>query len=73
MSKLNFNVFGKSMVVVRNDGHWLLFNESVTGMKARVYDVVIPSELQEDEITTYLDDIYHEYSSERHAKVIRVK
>ena len=71
--RLKFDVFGKKMSVSRKDGQWLLFNESVTGLKARVYDVVIPSELQEDEIATYLDDIYHEYSSEGHTKVERLK
>ena len=50
---------------------WLLFRESDTGIRARVYDVVIPAELKEEELLTYLDDIYHEYASERHAKVIR--
>jgi hypothetical protein len=57
------------MSVQRKDEQWLLFNESNSGMKARVYDVVIPEDLSEDKLAQYLDDIYHEHSSERHPQV----
>ncbi|MEC4089176.1 DUF7661 family protein [Pseudoalteromonas rubra] len=65
-----FNVFGKRMSVSRVEAHWQLFNDSDTGMRARVYDVVIPPELDESELARYLDDIYHERSSEAHPRVI---
>ena len=66
---LKFNVFGKFMSVLRVGDEWQLFLESDLGMRARVYDVVIPFDLQEAELLTYLDDIYHEYSSEEHPQV----
>ena len=72
MHIIKFNVFGTLMSVQRKDQQWLLFRESDTGIRARVYDVIIPVELKEEELLTYLDDIYHEYASERHGKVIRV-
>lgn len=40
-----FNVFGQKMSVQRKNNEWLLFVESDTSLRARVYDVVIPSEL----------------------------
>ena len=40
---IRINVFGRSMSVRRVGGEWQLFNESQTGMRARVYDVVIES------------------------------
>ncbi|RCU45092.1 hypothetical protein DU002_16820 [Corallincola holothuriorum] len=67
--KLKFDVFGKSMSVQRSKGEWLLFTAPDCGIAVRVYDVVIPAELTAEEICLYLDDIYHEYASERHPEV----
>ena len=49
-----------------------MFNQSYTGIRSRVYDVVIPQDIKESESETYLDDIYHEYSSDKATKVIRL-
>ncbi|ALU42026.1 DUF7661 family protein [Pseudoalteromonas rubra] len=67
---IRFNVFGKRMSVSRVGAQWQLFNDSDAGMRARVYDVVIPPELCESELALYLDDIYHERSSEAYPRVI---
>lgn len=67
-----FNVFGKIMSVAKIDNEWLLFLESETSLRSRVYDVVIPNELSADELLTYLDDIYHEYSSDKNPRVIQI-
>jgi len=67
-----FDVFGQIMSVIRQDEQWVLFRESDTGIRAKVYDVVIPSELTPEELVGYLDDIYHEYSSERRPRVLLV-
>lgn len=69
---IKFSVFGKSMSILKKDEEWQLFNESDTGMRSRVYDVVIPSDLEPTELGTFLDDIYHEYSSEKHPDVIKI-
>ena len=60
------------MSVQRKNGEWLLFRESNTGVKARVHEVVIPAELEEDELTTYLADIFHEAARENHPSVVRL-
>ncbi|KGJ99302.1 DUF7661 family protein [Thalassotalea sp. ND16A] len=64
-----FNVFGKKMSIHRINGEWQLFTDSASGMRARVYDVVIPAEMDESEFCKFLDDIYHEYSSEKQPRV----
>lgn len=66
---IKFNVFGKLMSVQRKEGEWLLFLESATSMRVRVYDVVIPPELEEDELVGYLADIYHENASTKYPSV----
>jgi hypothetical protein len=69
---IKFDVFGKQMSVIKKEHEWQLFNESDTGIRSRVYDVIIPSDINENELEKYLDDIYHEYSSEKHSKVKRL-
>lgn len=69
---IKFNVFGKRMSVQRKDGEWLLFRESNTGVRARVHSVVIPEDLEETELATYLADIFHEGATEKHSSVVRL-
>ena len=69
---IKFEVFGMRMSVQRKDDEWLLFRESNTGVRARVYEVVIPADLEESELATYLADIFHESANEKHLSVIRL-
>ncbi|WNC69281.1 hypothetical protein RI845_03800 [Thalassotalea nanhaiensis] len=69
-TKLTFDVFGKKMSVHRINNEWLLFTESDVGMRVRVYDVIIPADMESAKLAIYLDDIYHEFSSENHPKVL---
>ena len=70
---IKFDVFGKRMSVQRKDGEWLLFRESNTGVRARVYEVVIPAELEEAELATYLADIYHESATKKNLSAVRLE
>ncbi|WP_261886295.1 DUF7661 family protein [Vibrio pomeroyi] len=69
---LKFQVFHQSMLIQRKGEEWLLYRESDTSMHSRVYDVVIPSDLAEEELARYLADIYHEFASEKYPSVTRV-
>ncbi len=69
---IKFDVFGKRMSVQRKDGEWLLFRESNTGVRARIYEVVIPPDLEENELATYLADIFHESASEKNSSVVKL-
>ena len=60
------------MSVKREDNEWLLYSESGTGIRSRVYDVVLPADLEEKELLNYLDDIYHEWADENCSSVIRL-
>ncbi|WP_368501994.1 hypothetical protein [Photobacterium sp. 1_MG-2023] len=59
------------MSVQRISGEWLLFSESQTSLRVRIYDVVIPAELAESELAGYLADIYHEQATAKHPDVVR--
>lgn len=41
-------------------------------MRARIYDAVIPTELNESELAGYLADIFHENASKKHPSVVRL-
>ncbi|EPZ7321255.1 DUF7661 family protein [Vibrio mimicus] len=69
---LKFNVFGKIMSVFRESGEWFLYVESDAGIRCKVYDVVIPADLDETELSTYLDDIYHEMASAKYPSVFKL-
>ena len=69
---IKFDVFGKRMSIQREGDEWLLFRESNTGVRARVYEVVIPADLEETELATYLADIYHETANEKYSSVVRL-
>ena len=68
-----FNVFGIEMSVHRINDEWHLFKESEIGLRTRVYDVVIPPDLLSNELSHYLDDIYHELANKKHCKVIALR
>lgn len=69
---IQFDVFGKRMSVQRKDDEWLLYRESNTGVRARVFQVAIPADLKETELATYLADIFHENANEKHPSVVRL-
>ncbi|MCP3943978.1 MAG: hypothetical protein GY710_21205 [Desulfobacteraceae bacterium] len=69
---IKFNVFGRIYSLQRKGEKWHFFIESGTGIRAKVSDVIIPSELKEHELEEYLDDIYHENASEKYPAVIRL-
>ncbi|MCW8329446.1 hypothetical protein MD588_11565 [Photobacterium sp. SDRW27] len=69
---IKFDVFGKLMSVQRKNEEWLLFMESDTSMRVRIYDVAIPAELDESELAGYLADIFHENVQSPHLIVERL-
>ncbi|EGQ6018554.1 hypothetical protein IU970_004216 [Salmonella enterica subsp. enterica serovar Sandiego] len=69
-----YNVFGRRVGVKRDGDRWLLFNVNLNERKySRIYDVIIPDFLSEDEIPRWLDDIYHEAASAEYPDVVRVE
>lgn len=58
------------MGVKKDREQWLLYRvDPNEGKYSRIYDVVIPSWLAEEELPGWLGDIYHEAASERHPDV----
>ena len=67
--RFSFDVFGKHMVIERQNEQWLLFNVSAQGMLFRNADVAIPAEMADVELLTYLDDLFHESATIENAEI----
>jgi hypothetical protein len=66
-----FDVFGRTMRAERANGRWQLFLVGAEGKKRPVPDVVVPPDLTAEELTTFLDDLFHEQASPSHPSVRR--
>ena len=70
---IRFDVFGKSMTVERRNNRWPLLRESGTGINSPVPGVEITSDIEEEELARFLDDIFHEHASVENPAVIQIK
>lgn len=59
---MKFNIYGRFQVDVRREnGSWVVYRSEL-GKRTRLNDVVIPPNLETQELATYLDDIFHEFA-----------
>jgi len=59
---MKFNIYGRFQIDVRRENDSWIVYRSELGKRARLSDVVIPSNLVPQELATYLDDIFHEFA-----------
>jgi hypothetical protein len=59
---MRFSIYGRFQVDVRRENaSWTVYRTE-SGKRAPLNDVVVPSELDAQDIATYLDDIFHEFA-----------
>jgi hypothetical protein len=59
---MKFDVYGRfRLEVERENNSWGVYRREL-GKRVKVTDVIIPHNLQEQEIATFLDDVFHELS-----------
>jgi len=56
---LRFNIFGMQIAIVGAPGSWSAFLPGEDG-KRRPADFIVPNELAEEELCSYLADLMHE-------------
>ncbi|MFY1916525.1 DUF7661 family protein [Achromobacter xylosoxidans] len=57
---MKFDIYRRLQLdIVREAGQWAVY-QAVAGKRVRAGGIVIPADLPEDELSTYLDDLYHE-------------
>lgn len=59
---MKYDIHGRFRIEVRHQaGGWIVYRVD-EGRRARLPDIVIPDGTGEDEIATFLDDVFHEYA-----------
>jgi hypothetical protein len=66
---MKLDVFGKEVEVLRVKNQWQIFYLGNEGKKRLATDVVIPSSTKEQDIASYLADIFHESATAQNPEV----
>lgn len=67
---LIFNVFERHIGVKRAGDRWLVFRVDLAERKfSRLYEIVIPDDMTEDEIPHWLGDMFHKVATEHQPDV----
>ena len=72
MKTLKIDVFGKDVLIVEKDGGWEAFYLGNEGKRRVAKDITVPSSISESEMIQYLDDLCHEWATDRNNSVKRV-
>jgi len=59
---MKLEVFGKLLEVVRDGDLWKVFYLGNEGKKRPAVDILIPSEVKQEDVAEYLADICHEWA-----------
>ncbi len=59
---MKFNIYGRFQLEVRRKDESWEVSRVASGKRVTMDDVLIPPNLQSEEVATYLDDIFHELS-----------
>jgi len=71
LQKIYFNVFGRRLLVTREDREWSAFYVGDEGKSRKATDIVIPSDVPDVMLRQYLADLCHEWATEQNSSVIR--
>jgi hypothetical protein len=72
MKTLKFNVFGRDVAIIKAESGWQAFYTGSEGKRRPARDIIVPSDITESEMTQYLDDLCHEWATDRNKNVTRV-
>ncbi len=72
MSSLKFDIYGKHVLILRTSNGWNIDYVSDQGKKRPATDIFIPDFISESEIDQYLEDLCHEWATEKHPIVRRI-
>ena len=71
-NSIRLNVFGRQVLAVRSEDGWQLFYLSADGKRRPADDLIVPPFVAESEMVSYLEDLCHEWASDRHPGVRRL-
>lgn len=70
-ASVKLDVFGKRMLVERDEGAWRTYLLGSDGKRSLV-DIAVPETISEAELVQYFDDIYHEAATLQRPVVVRL-
>ena len=72
MKSIKFDVFGQEVLVVKTEAGWQAFYVGNEGKRRLARDIIIPDNVEESNLLQYLDDLCHEWATDRNNSVKRV-
>lgn len=72
MQAIKFDVFGRLVLAIRSDEGWEMFYGGEEGKRRPAADIVVPANLSESSLQTYLADLCHEWSTAANPVVKRL-
>ncbi|MCP4134178.1 MAG: hypothetical protein GY754_24610 [bacterium] len=59
---MKLNVYGKKIEIMKSGENWVVFYPGSEGKKRIADDIVIPPNIQQDELIEYIADLCHEWA-----------
>ena len=69
---IKFEVYGRRVTVELAGGGWRAWYYGADGKRRPAEDIQIPSQLNPEEVASYLADLCHEWASTRYPEVKRL-
>ena len=69
---IKFDVFGRQVLTIRSEKGWQFFYLSDDGKRRPADDLIVPPFVAESEMVSFLEDLCHEWASDRHPEVRRL-
>jgi len=69
---IKLDVFGKLVIAIHTNDGWEIFYLSDSGKRRLATEIFVPNFVKETEIETYIEDICHEWATEKHSNVRRL-
>jgi hypothetical protein len=69
---IKLDVFGKLVLAINSNDGWEMFYLSEGGKRRLATEIFVPNFVKETEIENYIEDICHEWATEKHPNVRRL-
>ena len=69
MTTLKFDVFGRQVLVIGAGDEWKAFYSGTEGKRRPAENIVIPSNISEEQLPQYLADLCHEWATSSNPEV----
>ena len=69
---IKLDVFGKLVLSIHTNDGWEIFYLSEGGKRRLATEIFVPNFVKETELENYIEDICHEWATEKHPNVQRL-